>query len=87
MTRPSDIPRDVLAAAKKAAYATEQTGEDGAAITSLIGVDVVARAIFAERERCAAIADGHAQVLRGNFDRNCAIAVEGVATAIRKGAQ
>lgn len=55
--KPVDIPQDVLAAAKKAAYLTEETGDGAAAITSLIGVDIIARAIMAERERCAKIAE------------------------------
>ncbi len=50
------IPADILAAAKAAAYATEADGNDEAAITSLVGVNVIAAAIHAERERCANVA-------------------------------
>lgn len=49
-------------------------------------VSKVADKIFdaiTEREACATLADQHAQVLRGNFDRSSAIAVEGLAAAIR----
>jgi len=50
------IPYDVLSAAKAAAYATEEEFNDTAAITSARGVDVIACAILAERQRCADIA-------------------------------
>ncbi|MCO7728941.1 hypothetical protein NJB93_20460 [Brucella intermedia] len=50
------IQADILAAAKAAAYATEADGNDEAAITSLVGVDVIAAAIHAERQRCADVA-------------------------------
>lgn len=43
----------------------------------------IARALIAEREACASLADDHSQALRGNFDRSSAIAVEGIANAIR----
>lgn len=43
----------------------------------------IAGALVHQRERCAKLADDHAQALRENFDRSCAIAVEGVAKAIR----
>ena len=48
-----DIPEDVMRAAKAAAYAVEGGPYAEAANTSSVGVDVVARAILAERERCA----------------------------------
>lgn len=47
----SDIPEAVMAAAKAAAYATEATFDGAAAITSLTGVRVIARAIMAAEER------------------------------------
>lgn len=48
---------DVLQAAKRVAYATEERGQGEAAITSAVGVDVVCQAILAERQRCADIAE------------------------------
>lgn len=52
----TEIPDDVLNAAKQVAFATEERGEDDAAITSHIGVRVICEAILAERERCTEIA-------------------------------
>lgn len=55
------IPDDVLTAAKEAAYFTETTGDDEAAITSFVGVRVICGAILAERKRCADVAEARAE--------------------------
>lgn len=54
---PLPLTDDVLQAAKRVAYATEERGQGEAAITSAVGVDVVCQAILAERQRCADIAE------------------------------
>ena len=77
----ADIPADIWRVAGDAILAAGQALRVGD-----IAHEAIARAIAAERERCAVVADHHAQVLRGNFDRSCAIAVEGCAAAIRNGA-
>ncbi|MBB5700698.1 hypothetical protein FHS76_000541 [Ochrobactrum daejeonense] len=79
----SEIPDDVLKAAKAAAYETEKTGDDAAAITSLTGVDVIARAILAERDRCANVA---IQYFRGDeYNSNQQSASEMIYAAILSG--
>lgn len=58
-----EIPADVLAAAKRAAYGTEQTGDAGAVISSWAGVCVIAAAITTERLRCLRAV--HSQLILG----------------------
>jgi len=67
MTKPDDIPQDVILEAQRYAYETETSGDDVAAITSEIGVRVIARAIMAEREACAAVADEDTGLAPGGF--------------------
>lgn len=77
MTRPDWCPPDVWDAAISFQYQ-----EPGLCLANS-QVEPTSRAILAERERCAAIADKHAEILRNNLARYEAIAVEGVAKEIR----
>ena len=53
------IPTDIMEAALRAANSTRQDGNECYWITSTVGVDVIANAILAERQRCADIVRNH----------------------------
>lgn len=84
MTKPDDIPQDVWDAA-----VAEVTGDD-----TRLSLVVISRAILAERERCAKVADAERdrhwlnyQNGGHNLDLFYTTAAENVGAAIRKGAQ
>lgn len=79
MSEASGIPADIEEIAERIA------GNMSSSFDSVL----IAAALVAERnstiERCACLADEHAQVLRGAFNWDSAVAVEGVAKALRSG--
>jgi len=77
----NEIPWSVILDAKKVAY--EREDESSAAISSWAGVETVARAIQAERERCAKLVE--AQLAPGNHGSLFRHIVTMTANRIRSG--
>jgi hypothetical protein len=69
------IPDDVMNAAKDAARRSVERPYNAG--TMKRATDIIARAIMAERERCATVADAHSEC-----ERDCG---DVIAAAIRKG--
>lgn len=58
MNTPEQIPADVMEIAVAAVYAAQDAKLGDATIGSIIAATVIARAVLAERERCAQVAEG-----------------------------
>ncbi len=85
MTRPDDIPADIWDAADALATRVRDAYLDDDDLVLGRPREIAARALIAERERCAAVATGEITTLLG---AEFADTITGyVAAAIRKGAQ
>jgi hypothetical protein len=84
VSKPDDVPQDVWDAAVKAELVVEDEFTDLNDWNSRdVATDIIARAIMAERERCAKIADAHAAENWSMTEEEHAAQV--IAAAIRKG--
>jgi hypothetical protein len=74
----TDIPEDIMLAARDACLASVEQ-----VIANDIGIRVIARAIMAERERCAKIAESYDLSIMSSTSAD--VTARKIAAAIRKG--